>query len=115
MAVDYLHPRPVYRLECVATHGVHVSIAGIFPPGRPFFLLPALSVIGTLFTMCSSSLLIICPYHMSRFSVIFVDACVTLLFPLIYLFLVFVIPHILFNFRTRIHIYILYTVNVLCC
>ena len=58
MAVDYLHPRPVYRLEYVATDGVHVSIAGIFPHGRPFFLLPALSVIGTLFT---SALLITRP------------------------------------------------------
>ena len=85
-AGDVLAPcRPVYRLDCVDTHGVHVSSTDIFPPvfGRPFSLLPAISVISTLFTLSSSFLLITCPYHFNCFSVIFLDACVTLVVSLI--------------------------------
>ena len=41
MAVDYLHP----RLEYVATHDVHVSIAGSLPPGRWSSLLSSSSYV----------------------------------------------------------------------
>ena len=44
--------------------------------------LTGMSTSGILLTMCSSFILIILPYHFSRCSVIFLDACTTLVVPL---------------------------------
>ena len=49
--------------------------------GRPFFLLPALSVISTLSTHTRT-------YHFNRFSVTFLEACVTLAVSQLYSFLI---------------------------
>ena len=65
MAVHFLPPRrSVYHLDCVETHGVHVSLQATFHLvfGRPVFLLSDMSVSSSIFTVCSSFLLIICPY-----------------------------------------------------
>ncbi len=68
--------------------------------GRAFFLLPGMLVISTLFTVFFSSLLITGLRLFSRLSVLFSDACVTLVVPLMHSFLVlsfFVTPHIHLN------------------
>ena len=46
--------------------------------GRPLRLFPGMSTYSILLTMCSSFILLTWPYHFSRFSVIFLDACTTL-------------------------------------
>ena len=72
VAGDILPRRLVYHLDCVETHRVHVSFADIYPPRHwSSFLLHAMSVISSLFTLSSSFLLITCPHHFSHFSVIF--------------------------------------------
>ena len=52
---------------------------------------------GVLLTVCSSFILLTWPYHFSRFSVIFFDACTTLVVPLMCSFRILsllVTPHI---------------------
>ena len=51
------------------------------------FFLTCLS--SVLFTFCSSCILITCTRHFSHISIIVLDACVTLIVPIIYSFLVF--------------------------
>ena len=50
--------------------------------GRPLLLFPGISTSNILLTMCSSFILLTWPYHFSRFSVIFLDACTTPVVPL---------------------------------
>ena len=50
--------------------------------GRPLHIFPGMSTSNILLTMCSSFILLTWPYHFSRFSVIFLDACTTLAVPL---------------------------------
>ena len=57
---------------------------------------------GVLLTMCSSFILLTWPYHFSRFSVIFLDACTTLVVPLMCSFRMLsllVTPHIYLSIR----------------
>ena len=64
--------------------------------GRLFVFL-GISVISSLVTLCSPSVIITCPDHTSRVSVIFYDVCVTLGSPLICLFFIlsfFISQHI---------------------
>ena len=44
----------------------------------PSLLFPGVSTSNILLTMCSSFILLTCPYHFSRLSVIFLDACTTI-------------------------------------
>ena len=63
---------------------------------RPL-LVPGMSTSSILLTMCSSSILLTWPYHFSRFSVIFVDVCTTLVVSLMRSFRIvslLVTPHI---------------------
>ena len=46
--------------------------------GRPLLLFPGMCTSNILLTMCSSFILLTWPYHSSRFSVILLDACTTL-------------------------------------
>ena len=46
--------------------------------GRPLLLFTGMSTSNILLTMCSSFILLTWPYHFSRFSVIFLDACTSL-------------------------------------
>ena len=65
--------------------------------GRPLLVFPGMSTSSILLTMCSSFILLTWPYHFSRFSVIFLDACTTLVVPLMCLFWIsslLVTPHI---------------------
>ena len=83
MAGDLLPRCPVYHLECVDTHRVHVSFTGIFPPGLwSSFLSSSCYVCHHYSFRC---VLFVpshhCPDHISRFSVIF---C---MFVLLWLFL----------------------------
>ena len=85
MAVDFLSScRTVYCLNCVETHGVQVSLRAtlhlVFI--RSFFLLPGISVISTLHYLL---LLGTRPDHFSRFFVTFLDTCLTVVVPLIYI------------------------------
>ena len=50
--------------------------------GRPLLLFPGISTSSILLTMCSSFILLTWPYHFSRFSLIFLEACTTLAVPL---------------------------------
>ena len=73
MAGDFPLHVALFIASTVLTPTVHVFLQVSFHLvfGRPFFLLPGLSLISSLFTMCSSSLLITSLQHFSRFSVIF--------------------------------------------
>ena len=65
--------------------------------GRPFLLFPGMFTSNILFTMSSSFILLTWPYHFRRFSVIFLDACTTLVVPLMCSFRILsplVTPHI---------------------
>ena len=50
--------------------------------GCPLLLFPGMSTSCILLTMCSSFFLVTWPYHLSGFSVIFLDACVILVVPI---------------------------------
>ena len=65
--------------------------------GRPLFLFPGVSVLNTFLSVCSSSLLVTCPYQFDIPSVIFLEACTTLVVPRKCSFLILswrVIPYI---------------------
>ena len=65
--------------------------------GRPLLLFPVISTSGILLTMCSSFILLTWTYHFSRFSVVFLEACTTLVVPLMCSFRILsllVTPHI---------------------
>ena len=65
--------------------------------GRPLLLCPGMFTANIILTMCSSFILLTWPYHFSRFSVIFLDACTTLVVPLMCSFRILshlVTPHI---------------------
>ena len=65
--------------------------------GHPLLLFPGMSTSSILLAMCSSFILLTWPYHFSRFSVIFFDACTTLVVPLMCSFRIvslLVTPHI---------------------
>ena len=65
--------------------------------GLPLLILPGMSTSNILLTMCSSFILLTWPYHFSGFSVIFLDACTTLVIPLMCSFRILsrlVTPHI---------------------
>ena len=70
MVVDGLSPcRPVYRLYCAVIRSVFMSLLQTslqMVVVHPVFLFLGMSVISTLFTVCSTSLLLICPYLFSR-------------------------------------------------
>ena len=65
--------------------------------GRPLFLFPGISALYTFLSMCSPSLLITCPYQFNLLSVIFLEACATLVVPRMCSFMILslrVTPHI---------------------
>ena len=65
--------------------------------GRSLFLFPGISAFNTFLSMCSPSLLITCPYQINLLSVIFLEACATLVVPRMCSFLILsfrVTPHI---------------------
>ena len=73
----------------------HASFHLVF--GRPLFLFPGISALVTFLSMCSPSLLITCPYQFNLLSVIFLEACATLVVPRMWSFLILsfrVTPHI---------------------
>ena len=59
---------------------LHTSFHLMF--GRPLLLFHVMSTCSILLTMCSSFILLTWPYHFSRFSVIFLDDCTTVVVPL---------------------------------
>ena len=90
---------PVCRVVLFQPHFCHVSLAASFHLrfGRPLLLFPGISTSNILLTMCSSFILLTWPYHFSRFSVIFLDACTTPVVPLMCSFRILsllVTPHI---------------------
>ena len=77
----------------------HISLTCIFPSQvwRPLLLFPGMYTSSILLTMCSSFILITWPYHFSRFPVIALVACTTLVVPLMCSFRILsllVTPHI---------------------
>ena len=65
--------------------------------GRPLLLFPGMSTSSILLAMCSSFILLTWPYHFSHFSVISLEACTTLVVPLMCSFRILsllVTPHI---------------------
>ena len=66
------------RPTCVMSL-LHASFHRRF--GRPLLLFPGISTSNILLTMCSSFILLTWPYHFSRFSVIFLEACTTPVVP----------------------------------
>ena len=86
-------------LSCcpLETHLCHVSLACHRRFGRPLLLFPGMSTSNILLTMCSTFILLTWPYHFSRFSVIFLHSCTTLVVPLMCSFRIvslLVTPHI---------------------
>ena len=74
---------------------LHASFHLVF--GRPLFLFPGISALITFLSMCSPSLFITCPYQINLLSVIFLEACATLVVPRMCSFLILslrVTPHI---------------------
>ena len=72
--------------------------------GRPIFLFPTISILNTFLSMCSSSLLITCPCQFNGHSVIFLEACATLVVPRKCSFLILslrVSPHSIVAFSSR--------------
>ena len=70
----------------------HLSFHLVF--GYPLFPLSGISILHTFLSMCSSSLLILCQFN--RLSVIFLEACTTLVVPRMCSFLILslrVTPH----------------------
>ena len=102
IADDLIHPCcPVCRVVLFQTHLchgmslLHASFHRRF--GRHPLLVPGMSTSNILRTMCSSFILLSWPYHFSHFSVIFLDACTTLVVPLMCSFQIIsllVTPHI---------------------
>ena len=92
--------RPVHHLgrsqsrsfpSLVGLHLFHI----IF--GRPLFLFPGIFVLNSFLSVCYSSLLVTCPYLFDIPSVIFREACITLVVPRKCSFLILswrVIPYI---------------------
>ena len=71
--VDCLPPcRPVYRLDCAETHGVHVSFTAIFQPRLWSHLLGMSSVLFSLCALCPFSSYV---HTISAVSLISLDAC----------------------------------------
>ena len=64
----------------------HASFHLVF--GRPLFLFPGISALNTFLSMCSPSLLSTCPYQFNLLSVIFLEACATLVVPRMCSFLI---------------------------
>ena len=65
--------------------------------GRPLLRFPGMSTTSILLTMCSSFILLTWPYHFSRFSILFLESCTTLVVPLMCSFRILsllVTPHI---------------------
>ena len=76
-----------------------ISFTRVFPScfGRPLFLFPGISAFKTFPSMCSPSVLITCPCQFNLHSVIFLEACATLVVPRMCSFLILsllVTPHI---------------------
>ena len=99
---------------------LHASLHRRF--GRPLLLFPGMSTSNILLTMCSSFILLTWPYHACRFSVIFLDACTTLVVPLMCSFRILsllVTPHILSASSSYLLLvvlqYIVYSVHFLNC
>ena len=91
--------RPVRLLARSQFSTFQISLTRVFPSffGRPLFLFPGISALNTFLSMCSPSLLITCPYQINLLSVIFLEACATLVVPRMCSFLILsfrVTPHI---------------------
>ena len=100
----FLHAALFVVLSCVSPTSVisllHASVHVRF--GCPLLLFPGMSTSSILLTICSSFILLTWPYHFSRFSVIFFDACTTLVVPLMCAFRILsllVTPHIHLSIR----------------
>ena len=88
IADDRIPPRcPVCCIVLFQTHPVMSLLQASFHIwfGRPLLLFPGMSTSSMLLTMWSTFIIFTWPYHshFSRFSVIFLDACTTLVVPLI--------------------------------
>ena len=71
-------------LACMLCCLFHMSLTRIFPLrfGRPLLSFPYnMSSSSILLTTCSSFIIITWPFHIRRFSVIFLDSCTTLIAP----------------------------------
>ena len=78
---------PCFSLCCVILCQpslCHTSLARIFPHYvcPPLLVSPGISTSSILLTVYSSFILVTCPYHFCRFSVLFLDTCATLAVPL---------------------------------
>ena len=85
---------PLSALPLTCLSYTHLSILGL---AALFFFFPGMSTSSILLTMCSSFILLTWPYHLSRFSVIFSDSCISLVVPIMCSFLILsllVTPHI---------------------
>ena len=94
------------------THLVHLRF------GRPLLLFPGVSTSSIFLTMCSSLILITLVKKLSRFSVIFLDACATLIVHFGYWGVVS--PSIPLSFRSSIaasssHLLIIVLLVLSCC
>ena len=88
---------PLSCLSCMHRSIVGVAVLFFFVHVSLSHLFPGMSTSNILLTMCSSFILFTWPYHFSRFSVIYVDACTTVVVPLMFSFRIvslLVTPHI---------------------
>ena len=91
--------RPVRLLARSQSSTFQISLTCVFPScfrssALPF---PGISALNTFLSMCSPSFLITCPYQINLLSVIFLEACATLVVPRMCSFLILslrVTPHI---------------------
>ena len=98
---DYLSfpHRPVRLLARSQSSTFQISLTRVFPScfRSSSLLFPGISALNTFLSMCSPSLLITCPYQINLLSVIFLEACATLVVPRMCSFLILslrVTPHI---------------------
>ena len=89
--------RPVRLLARSQSSTFQISLTCVFSSGFRSSSLPGISALNTFLSMCSPSLLITCPYQINLLSVIFLEACATLVVPRMCSFLILslrVTPHI---------------------
>ena len=108
MTADLLSPHhPVRLLARSQPSTFQVSLTRVYPScfRSSFLPFPSASILNIFFTVVSSSLLIICLYQFNHLSVIFLQACATLVVPGMCSFLILslhVTPHIHHNIHISV-------------
>ena len=118
--------RPVHLLARSQSSTFQISLTRVFPTYFRSSSLPFpwyISALNTFLSMCSPSFLSTCPYQFNLLSVIFLEACATLVVPRMCSFLILylrVTPHIhrsiLISVTSNLSVFLLFPLSgVRCC